>query len=227
MDSDEDGRWMTYIELADIRGIDQHSVRRMAHRAKWRRQKDNHGTVRIYVPNSQATRPRRPRDKSVGASLGMPAGEPTDLSVVIRPLEAAIATLREQLEQANSRADRAEAARDAERAQVDALRDRLNAMQEQLADAHAALEAATGADARAHRAEADRDAERVRADRAEQGREADRSRADALQAKINAMQVQLTARQEVVDAAEAIRKADDARLAHGRWARLRTAWRGG
>ena len=47
-----------------------------------------------------------------------------------------------------------------------------------------------------------------------------------LQAKLNDVQVQMTARQEVIDAAEAIRKADDARLAQGRWARLRAAWQG-
>ena len=40
------------------------------------------------------------------------------------------------------------------------------------------------------------------------------------------MQEQLTARQEVVQAAEAIRQTDDARLALTRWARLRRAWRG-
>ena len=79
---------------------------------------------------------------------------------------------------------------------------------------------------RAQQAEASRDTERQRADRAEQGREADRARADVLQAKLDDVQVQLTARQEVIDAAEAIRKADDARLARGRWARLRAAWRG-
>jgi hypothetical protein len=58
------------------------------------------------------------------------------------------------------------------------------------------------------------------------GSEADRARADVLQAKLNDMQVQVTASQQVIDAAEVIRKADDARLARGRWARLRAAWRG-
>ena len=127
----------------------------------------------------------------------------------------------------------AEARVGAERGHADMLRDRLNAMQEQLTEAHAALEAAASADARAERAERDkdqaeagRDAERMRADRAEQGREGDRARADGLQAKLDDMQVQLTARQEVVDAAEAIRKAADTRLARSRWARLRAAWKG-
>jgi hypothetical protein len=127
---------------------------------------------------------------------------------------------------AEVRAERAEQGRDAERARADALRDRLTTMQEQLADAHAALQAAEVAMTRAQQAEASRDTERQRADRAEQGREADRARADVLQAKLDDMRAQLTARQEVIDAAEAIRKADDARLARGRWARLRAAWRG-
>ena len=38
------------------------------------------------------------------------------------------------------------------------------------------------------------------------------------------MQVQLTTQQEVVDAATAVRQADDTRRALGRWARLRAAW---
>ena len=125
-----------------------------------------------------------------------------------------------------ARLEHAEAAGEGERARADALRDRLTTMQEQLADAHAALQAAEVATTRAQQAEASRDTERQRADQAEQGREADRARADVLQAKLDDVQVQLTARQEVIDAAEVIRKADDARLARGRWARLRAAWRG-
>jgi hypothetical protein len=143
------------------------------------------------------------------------------------------------LTEAAARADRAEAdrraaeaAREAERARAEALRDRLNAqlvaaetteahtaalrdrldaMQSQLTQAHAALQAATETERRAGQAEA--------------GREAERSRADALRDRIEAMREQLTARQEVVDAAEAIRQADDRRLKLSRWARLRAAWR--
>ena len=240
MDPDEDGRWLTYSELADARGIDRQSARRLASRLKWRRQTDNHQVVRVYVPLERADRPRRQRDMSTDASADTPADTSADMSRAISALEAAIAALRERaeadagavaglrehLEQANnraemehSRADRAEQGRDAERAQADALRDRLNAMQAQLADAHAALQAAEVANTRA-------DTERERADRAEAGRDGERVRADELRARIEALQAQLTARQEVVDAAEAIRRADDARLALSRWARLRQAWRG-
>jgi chromosome segregation ATPase len=58
----------------------------------------------------------------------------------------------------------AEARVAAESGRADMLRDRLNAMQEQLADAHAALQAAEAGDARTARAETDRDEERARAD---------------------------------------------------------------
>lgn len=94
------------------------------------------------------------------------------------------------------------------------------------ADRRAAIARADAATVRADAADADRRAAEARAiasegraDRAEQTIAAERSRIDTLQ-------MQLVARQEVVDAAEAVRQADDARLALGRWARLRRAWRG-
>ena len=80
-------------------------------------------------------------------------------------------------------------------ARAAALRDRLDAMQAQLAEAHSALQAAAETERRAVSAEA--------------SRETERGHADALRDRFEAMREQLTARQEVVDAAEAIRQADD------------------
>jgi hypothetical protein len=136
-----------------------------------------------------------------------------------------------------SRADRAEADRTDERRRADDLRDRLTAMQEQLADAHAALQAAEAADARAgqaerdkERAEADRAEERGRADRAEAATTAGRARADALRERIDGSERDRAAAvaiaDEAVKAAEALRQAEDARKARGLVARLRAAWRG-
>jgi chromosome segregation ATPase len=248
-----DGRWMTYDELAKLRGIARPSAERLVQRNRWRRQRGNDRTVRILVPmDSLSDDMSDDVSGDVSADTGLVA---STFETALAAIEAAhareLATLKEQVagaEQAQARAQamveqfagavrdaeeaaRVERARSAaeiadERARADALRDRLTTMQEQLAGARAALQAAESADARAVRAEASRDTERQRADRAEQGREADRARADVLQAKLNDTQMQLTARQEVIDAAEAIRKADDARLARGRWARLRAAWRG-
>ena len=253
-------RWMSYPELAYVRRIDRHSAIKLASRQHWRRRKNNQGVMQVLVPAEWAVPHwgKAPEPDVASAIPAMPDAiapatpsstpnatpnatpDATDFACVMSTLDAAVSVLREQLatadrraDAAEARADRAEQGRDGERARADALRDRLTTMQEQLADAHAALQAAESADARAVRAEQDkeqaeasRDTERQRADRAEQGREADRGRADVLQAKLNDMQVQVTARQEVIDAAEVIRKADEARLARGRWARLRGAWRG-
>ena len=145
----------------------------------------------------------------MGLSLTLDAGATLEAHAEARADRAEQALAGER-----RRADRAEAARDVERAGADALRDRLHGMQEQLADAHAALQAAATAEARAERAE--RDKEQV-----EQGRETAEARADELRTRLDDMQVQ-----EVVDAAEAVRQDDDARRALGRWARLRAAWRG-
>jgi hypothetical protein len=45
-----DGTWLTYAELAALRGIDRQSAARLTFRRHWRRQKDNRGTVRVFVP---------------------------------------------------------------------------------------------------------------------------------------------------------------------------------
>jgi hypothetical protein len=49
MDQD-DGRWLTYPELAAARGIDKASAIRLATRKHWRRQRDNRRVVRVLVP---------------------------------------------------------------------------------------------------------------------------------------------------------------------------------
>jgi hypothetical protein len=111
-DIDAEGRWMTYAELADGRGIDRQSARRLAARSKWRRQKDNQQVVRVYVPSASAAPQREKQDMSAD----MPAVTSADMSIVVKPLEAAIVTLREELAavrvdlgKANERAGRAEA----------------------------------------------------------------------------------------------------------------------
>jgi hypothetical protein len=49
-DKGVDGRWLTYSELAAIRCIDRHSAVKLVTRHRWRRQKDNRGILRIFVP---------------------------------------------------------------------------------------------------------------------------------------------------------------------------------
>jgi hypothetical protein len=46
-DDASDGRWMTYAELGLAREISKGSALKLALRQKWRKQKDNHGHVRM------------------------------------------------------------------------------------------------------------------------------------------------------------------------------------
>ena len=124
------------------------------------------------------------------------------------------ASAEKRADQAETRADRAEQALTGERRRADraeAARD----VERAGADAHAALQAAATAEART-----ERDKEQI-----EQGRETAEASADELRTRLDDMQVQLTTQHEVVDAATAVRQADDTRRALGRWARLRAAWR--
>src|SRR6185436_15493331 len=100
-----DGRWMTYAELAQLRGIDKQSAARLTFRRRWRRQKDNRGTVRVLVPHEW-------HEVSQDASRDVSSDASRDLSRDIGPLEEVAAVLREQIllanqqiEQANKRAD--------------------------------------------------------------------------------------------------------------------------
>ena len=145
MDAGDDGRWMTYDELAEARGIDRQSARRMANRSHWRRQKDNRGTVRVYVPIEQAIRARRhssagtsadrPAPTSAGTSVDMSADMPADTQRAITALEASLAVLREQLDRAEAgqglernRADRAENRADAAEKRADGAESRADRM---------------------------------------------------------------------------------------------------
>jgi hypothetical protein len=118
----DDGRWLTYAELAEARDIDHQSARRLASRQKWRRQRDNHGIVRVYVPATQAEPHRSQKDMSADKSVDTTA----DISHIVSVLEAAVTGLRERAELADgraelerARADRAEQARYAEQARAE------------------------------------------------------------------------------------------------------------
>jgi chromosome segregation ATPase len=274
-DDMSDGTWMTYADLAALRGINHASAFKLALRRKWRRQKNNTGQMTVFVPSAWSdTSQDNAHDVSHQAETFQAA------LVAVREAHASeTATLREQLAVANSRADqavvdrrqvearadqaeadrrqaeadrgaaialadqtvallrdavaradRAEAAVAADRSRADTLRDRLTTMQDQLADAHASLQAAELAESRVAAAEG-------RADRAEQAIAGERDRAAAALARLDAMQEQLAAaaeaedqarrqRQAAQDNADAMREADAARRGLGRLARLRAAWRG-
>jgi hypothetical protein len=50
-DAGTTGRWMTYDELAEMRGIKRIGAVRLVQRYKWRRQAGNDGRARVLVPH--------------------------------------------------------------------------------------------------------------------------------------------------------------------------------
>ena len=131
--------------------------------------------------------------------------------------QARAAALRAQLDELNAELAKvnteAERALTRERMRADRLGDRIAALQR---DLDAARVDVLVAQRRADTAETDRRAALTRLeqaevarDRAEQGKDGERVRANALRDRIEAVEAQ-----------------DDRRLKLGRWARLRTAWRG-
>ena len=235
--------WLTYAQIGERFSMSPEAARQRARRLRWRTQPGNDGRTLVLVPDSTAVQPRgRPPDRTTDQPTVQTPGQPSVFARLSGLLERANeradkAEARAEQERqgreraearadtadtdrraAQARADQAEAGRDNERARADDLRDRLIAMQEQLADAHAALQAAEEAKARAGRAEQGRDQERGRADKAEAAIAAERARAGALRERIEALQEQLAVHQGGVDATETIRQAeamvDNLREAH-------------
>jgi hypothetical protein len=209
----EEGRWMTYAELAAIRGIDRQSAARLSWRRHWRRQKDNHGTLRVFVPiewqdGSQDASRDEPREPSRDVSR--------DMSRVIEPLEAAITLLGEQLGEANRRADGATTRLDAVLTVADGLHRQIAAMEVKLAAAEAGA-----AEVPQLRAAVD----------------AEHSHGIDLEARIAGLHDLLAdaehrlteaegAKETALRLTEAMEQAEAERRGKGRWARLRSAWRG-
>ena len=214
MDSEPGGRWISYAELAEIRGTDKTSALKLALRKKWPRRKDNHGTMHVCVPPEWlgAWGNRRPPDNTPN---DMPSSVPNgvDISRSISTLEMALASADKRADQAEKRADRAEIRAEQAEARAD--------------QAQQAIEMERN---RADRAEAGREAAQIRVDRAEQAADALRDRLDATQAELqqaHAATDQARAQaHEAQDAAAVLRRAETARQGRGRWARLRAAWRG-
>jgi hypothetical protein len=121
VDEPVDGRWMTHAELAQARGISTASAIKLALRHRWRKQKDNRGTLRCLVP-TEFTNPNRDTGAVAAADGGV------DASAAIAALQAAVTMLGDQLTHERTRADTAQT--------------RLDDLQAKLVDTQAELAAA-------------------------------------------------------------------------------------
>jgi hypothetical protein len=111
-DEPEAERWLSYAELADLRGISKTSATRMAFCYKWRRQERNDGAARVFVLRSAL------HGKGGSAIQRTAANDP------------ATRLFRQRVEAAETRADQVEAR--AQRAQITAEVKRSRAAQKDL-----------------------------------------------------------------------------------------------
>jgi hypothetical protein len=194
-----EGRWLTYSELAQIRGIGRESAVKLVQRERWRRLpgNDRDRTVRVFVPADWL---KSAKGGQIGEAIPEGFGE---LSRLVTSFHDTIAFVRERAEAAEARADQAEADRRAADARADAERGRADR-----ADA-----AIAGERARA-------DTLRQRVDELQAGQQL---MTDTHARALAAAQDQL---ERVREAAAHLRQADVERRARGLIARLRAAWRG-
>ena len=149
---DDGFRWMSYAEIGAARGISAESAARLTLRKKWRRQAGNSTTVLIAVPLTELERTARRRTlrvrprQAAASAPGQGSSSAPDISRIVSGLEAALATVREQLERERTRADAAEGRADragealaGERSRADLLRDRQDALQAELRQAWEAV----------------------------------------------------------------------------------------
>src|SRR4051812_18056037 len=136
-DGGGDARWLTYAELAQLRGISRASAERLAHRKRWRRQAGNDGRARLLVPLTEITPPQ-----AIAPSI-IPDARPDvgpdvtlDAWVGASPVEQA---LREQLDREIGRADTLATQLDAEREKLAQLREARAALEARAAAHTAAL----------------------------------------------------------------------------------------
>ena len=245
----DDGRWLTYPELAGVRGIDKPSAIRLATRKKWRRQRDNHRVVRVLVPTEWLS-PRyqsmdRPidqsRDRAAEQSMEQPSrdmdrsGDRADFAAAVAAIEAAhtgeVAALHGQIAGLKSAVDVATAS---------------------LAEANAgraqAAERASRAEALVTSLEADLQAkdselavQQLAAEQARNEAQSTHERAETLRAAIDELRAgqgllaethdaELAAAQDAArkaeEQAEALRQAEAERKGRGRLRRAWAAWRG-
>jgi hypothetical protein len=110
-----EGKWLSYDEIGQIRGIGRPSAVKLAKREQWRRTRGNDGTARVFVPPEWLRQGRkRPGDRSREQSTE----QIPEIARITSAFEVAIAALNGRAQAAERRADKAEATRDAAEARV-------------------------------------------------------------------------------------------------------------
>jgi hypothetical protein len=161
-DASDDGKWLTYQQLAEVRRISKPSAIRLVMRHRWRRQRDNERVVRVLVPPDMLEPDRAPHDASDDVSDD--ASQDTALAAgALAALETAVLALTERAQAAERRADRAFALAEGTMAQLAEANARADRAEGRVTAIQAGLEVARAEATRAlAEAEALRQAEAAR-----------------------------------------------------------------
>lgn len=110
-------QWMSYDELASIRGITRDAAKRLSFRRKWGRTRGNDNTSRIAVPIAELKAlTRHPGDDTVMTPAFTPVSSPLPADVALADaLRSQVADLVMRLDRAERRLEDVEAAASAER----------------------------------------------------------------------------------------------------------------
>jgi hypothetical protein len=238
MDDTRNGRWLTYSELATIRGINRASAVKLVQRERWPRSSgnDRQRTVRVLVPEDWLA-PAKESPPDTANSLGM-SGEYTG---ILAALTFRAERAEERADEANKRADIAIILADRTLAQLAEASTRANEAEKALiGERHRADQAETELEAaRIAQAEAEADAADLRSSvtRAELAAGVSQERLTQVEAEASELRRRLEAAESAVGSAEhnmasaalvaeELAKQAAERKEQGRWARLRAAWRG-
>src|SRR5690349_24389301 len=111
MDGDTAGRWLSYAQLAEVRGTDKHSALKLALRKRWPRRKDNHGTMQVCVPPEWLSGWTRKSDGMTSGTaddmappMAPAKADGVDIGGIIGAFEAATALLTKRAEAAETQA---------------------------------------------------------------------------------------------------------------------------
>jgi hypothetical protein len=118
-DTGEHGRWLSYDDIAELRGIGRESAVKLVQREKWRKMEGNDGTARALVPPNWL-KPARKRSGELSRILNAFEDGIKAIGTLQATLPTALAaeltTIREQIDAERARGDALQVALDIERA---------------------------------------------------------------------------------------------------------------
>src|SRR4051794_1650567 len=82
-----EGRWLTYDELAAVRGIKRIGAVRLAQRMKWRRTAGNDGKARVLVPAASLALVRGTKPGGEAGALVPHHGAPDGAGTIVAAFE--------------------------------------------------------------------------------------------------------------------------------------------